>query len=259
VKLLRKFALSALTCLVLATPALAADDKPDFTIKTKSVEATVYLDATIKADPALAANCLAEGKKWAEKGRAEADQERKNSPEMFRNGGWTDERKYEVRSTVAGRYISILRNDYTNTGGAHPNSDVDTILWDKTAAKRISIRPFFSETSDGGPTLKAMLKDIVTSLTAQKKARDIDPTAGALPAFGLEAKLLKIGAVTLAPSTEAGKSSGLTFHYPPDAVGSHVEGGYVAFVPWQALKPYLTSEGAAIFAGGRPKGDDDEQ
>jgi len=53
--------------------------------------------------------------------------------------------------------------------------------------------------------------------------------------------------VTLAPSTVSGKSSGLTFHYPPYAVGPYAEGEYVAFVPWETLKPYLTPEGAKIF------------
>ena len=32
---------------------------------------------------------------------------------------------------------------------------------------------------------------------------------------------MKIGPVTLAPSTAAGKSSGLTFHYAPYAVGAY--------------------------------------
>jgi len=64
---------------------------------------------------------------------------------------------------------------------------------------------------------------------------------------------------TLAPSTEAGKSSGLTFHYPPYAVGPYAEGQYIAFVPWETLKPYLTPEGARIFGGTRPKADADEQ
>ena len=71
--------------------------------------------------------------------------------------------------------------------------------------------------------------------------------------------MLKIGPVSLAPSTEAGKSSGLTFHYSPYAVGSYAEGGYVAFVPWETLKPYLTPEGVRIFGGARPKKDEDEQ
>ena len=90
-------------------------------------------------------------------------------------------------------------------------------------------------------------------------ANDSGETATAEWFKGVEPKLLKIGAVTLAPSTEAGKSSGLTFHYPPYAVGPYAEGEYVAFVPWGALKPYLAPEGARIFGGARPKGDDDGQ
>ena len=59
----------------------------------------------------------------------------------------------------------------------------------------------------------------------------------------IEPKLLKVGPVSLAPSTEEGKSSGLTFHYSPYAVGSYAEGEYIAFVPWETLKPHLTPEG----------------
>jgi hypothetical protein len=47
-----------------------------------------------------------------------------------------------VRSVVADRYVSIVRDDYLDTHGAHPNTDVDTIIWDEAAKKRISIRPF---------------------------------------------------------------------------------------------------------------------
>ena len=50
-----------------------------------------------------------------------------------------------------------------------------------------------------------------------------------------------------------GKSSGLTFHYSPYAVGAYAEGSYTAFVPWRILRPYLTAEGLAIFGGDKPK------
>jgi hypothetical protein len=219
----------------------------------------VLLDARIKADPALAADCLAEGKKWAEKNRAEAEVSRKEDPQFFRDGGWSFERKYDIRSVVGGHYVSIIRSDYMDTHAAHPNSTVDTILWDATAKKRISIRPFFTETADNGPAMKAMQTAIITSLKSEKKKRDVEETAEMDWYKGVEPKLLKIGAVTLAPSTETNKSSGLTFHYPPYAVGPYAEGDYVAFVPWENLKPYLTPEGAAIFGGARPKGDDDQQ
>ena len=106
--------------------------------------------------------------------------------------------------------------------------------------------------------MTAMRKAVIASLNVEKKKRDTSDTATAEWYKGVEPKLLKIGAVTLAPSTEAGKSSGLTFHYPPYAVGPYAEGEYVAFVPWETLKAYLSPEGAKIFGGARPKGDDDD-
>jgi uncharacterized protein YndB with AHSA1/START domain len=244
---------------LLTSPALAADPKPDATIKTRAIEANVFLDVKVKADAALAADCLAEGRKWLDKNAAEATNEMKQDPQFFGDGGWSFERKYTIRSVVADRYVSIVRDDYMDTHGAHPNTDVNTILWDKAENKRISIRPFFTETADNGPTMTAMQKAIMASLKAEKKKRDSSETATAEWFRGVEPRVLKIGAVTLAPSTEAGKSSGLTFHYPPYAVGPYAEGQYVAFVPWETLKPYLTPEGLRIFGGNRPKGDAEEQ
>ena len=251
--------IGAIACAASLAAALAGEPKPDGSIKTKTFEAKVFLDGKIKADAALSADCLAEGKKWMDKSAAEAEATRKQDPQLFREGGWTFERRYNSRSLIDGRYASIVRSDYMDTGGAHPNSDVNTILWDSTADKRISIRPFFTETADGGATMKAMVKAVLASLTAEKKTRDAGESATNEWFKGVEPKLLKIGAVTLAPSTVAGKSSGLTFHYPPTAVGPYAEGEYVAFVPWETLKPYLTPEGVKIFGGARPKGDDDGQ
>jgi hypothetical protein len=253
----RKALVGALACFAAAT-AFATEPKPDAAIKNRNIDASVLLDDKIKADPALAADCLAEGRKWMDKNAAEAAASRKEDPMMFRDGAWTLERKYGVRSVVDGHYVSVIRADYMNTGGAHPNSDVNTILWDSTAKKRISIRPFFTETADNGPTMTAMRKAVIAALNIEKKKRDTSDTATAEWYKSVEPKLLKIGAVTLAPSTEAGKSSGLTFHYPPYAVGPYAEGEYVAFVPWETLKPYLSTEGARIFGGARPKGDDDD-
>ena len=253
----RRIALVGVAACFATSAAFAAEPKPDAAIENKIVDASVSLDDRIKADPALSADCLAEGKKWIDKDAAEASASRKQDPVMFRNGAWTFERKYTVRSVVGGQYASVVRSDYMDTGGALPNSDVNTILWDSSANKRISIRPFFIEIADSGPTMKAMLKGVIASLNIEKKKRDAGDTATAEWYKGLEPKLLKIGAVTLAPSTEAGKSSGLTFHYPPYAVGPYAEGGYVAFVPWETMKPYLTPEGMKIFGGARPKGDDD--
>jgi hypothetical protein len=75
---------------------------------------------------------------------------------------------------------------------------------------------------------------------------------------GIKPAILEIGPVTLAPSTEAGKSSGLTFHYSPYGVGPYVEGPYTVFVPWTAFRQYLSPQGAALFGGERPKNDEEK-
>src|SRR2546421_6349853 len=88
-RLRRAGLLVALACFALCDASRATDPKPDFVIKTKVVEASVFLDDNVKADPALAADCLGEGRRWSEKHRAEAETSRKQDPVLFRNGAWS--------------------------------------------------------------------------------------------------------------------------------------------------------------------------
>lgn len=247
--------IGVVTTILLSSPAFAGP-KPDAVLKNKNIEARILLDDTIRADAALTADCLAEGRKWLDRSAAEAAATRKTDPELFGDRAWEFERIYAVHSVVGDRYVSVVRSDYTDTLGAHPNLDVDTILWDKTLGKRISIRPFFVETADNGPTMKAILKAVIASLRIEKKKRDAAETDEWVN--NLKPSLLKIGAVTLTPSTETDKSPGLTFHYPPYAVGPYAEGAYVAFVPWETLRPYLTPEAVRIIGGKRPKSDEED-
>jgi Protein of unknown function (DUF3298) len=236
--------------------AISAEPKPDYTLKNKYVTIAVRLDAVIKANAPLAADSLKEGKAWAAKNRDDAKAATRDVPAAISAGRpWTFERKYQVRSVVAGRYTSVVRSDYMDTNGAHPNSDVDTVLWDDSQKKRIDVRPFFTETADNGPTMQAMLKEAIAAVQAEKKARGIDDHSGVDWYKELKPSLTMIGAIALTPSIDTGKSAGLTFHYPPYAVGPYAEGGYVVFVPWERLKPFLSAEGLAIFSGTRPKGD----
>jgi len=137
-------------------------------------------------------------------------------------------------------------------GGAHPNTDVDTILWDSATQKRVSVRPFFIETKDNGPTMTALATLIRNAVAKEKKARGVEVAAD--PAKdewlkAIEPSLLKLGPLALARSTERGKSGGLSVHLPPNAVGPHVEGGYTVLIPWRAFASHLSPEGAAVFGG----------
>ena len=120
--------------------------------------------------------------------------------------------------------------------------------------------------------MKALARLVRIAVATEKIARELadplepnKPSAGLMPETfaerdqfivdGVQPKLAGLGPATLAPSTIAGKSSGLTFHFSPYAVGHPTEGPYTVFVPWTELKPYLSVQGAAIFAGERPEGD----
>jgi hypothetical protein len=255
-----KSAIGALIALSLCLPALAAadDEKPDYEIKTKTIEASLTIAAELKAYPGLADTLLAEGKREVAKWRAQADRDRKEMPDVFRDGRhYSYERNYTQRSAI-GKYVSIVRGDYYDGGGAHPNSVTNTILWDTAAKKPISVRPFFKETADNGPTLNALAKAIRAALAVEKKSRDIeiqDPDTDNDLAR-VQAKLLEIGALALAPSTETGKSAGLIVYFSPYAVGSYAEGPYTVFVPFEDFAQYLSPVGAALFGGERPPDDE---
>jgi Protein of unknown function (DUF3298) len=254
----------------------AAEPKSDLETKTRVAVITVSIDKKLKSDAALVADLMAEGRRFVAKTRAEADEEYKDNREYFRGGRrYTYERGYAFRSLVGNRYLSIMRDDGTYTGGAHPNTRLDTILWDRTQKKRISVRPFFNETADNGPTMTALATLVRRAVSIKRQKRreggmnesekkeflaKLDETIARDEQLGetIQPSLLKLGPISLAPSTTRGKSSGLTFHFSPYDVDAYAAGPYTVFVPWSDLKPFLSAEGTAIFAGERPAKDKDE-
>jgi len=271
-------ALCILTSQILTSPVLvsnAASAAPQIAIEKKYVEISVVVDPALKPFAGLFADCLAEGKAWATKMHGTAAANWRDDPKSFRGLQWSYDRDYALRSVV-GHYVSVVRSDGTFEGGAHPNQEIDTILWDNVAQKRISIRPFFTETTDNGPTMTALARLARLAVAAAKLANGIagygdddTPASKMTPEQelqkdnfindGIKPALLELGPVTLAPSTERGKSAGLTFHYSPYGVGSYVAGPYTVFVPWAAFRQYLSPEGAAIFGGTRPNSDEEKQ
>ncbi len=237
------------------------NDKPAYKFRGGHINVSVTIDEALKKYPGLYDNLLAEAKHDTAKWNTQADQDVKKYKDLYRDGHRDDyERGYSERSIVGDRYVSILRGDYVDGHGAHPNHFTDAILWDTQTKKPISIRPFFKETADNGPTMTALAKAIRLALAAEKRTRDIevkDPhTDDGLSA--VKASLTKIGGVVLAPSSEAGKSSGLICYFSPYAVGAYVEGDYTVFIPWTAFKEYLSPEGTALFGGERPQSDADK-
>lgn len=232
--------------------------KPAAEIKSKSFEGSVTIDAGLKAYPKLYAALAAAGKRALAKWSADAERERKVNPSAFGpDRHWSFDRGYSLRTAV-GRYVSVLRGDDTFSGGAHPNHPINTLLWDTLTNKFINISPFFDETKENGPTLKALAETIRAAVAVEKKSRGFDvgdPDTDPELAW-VKPKLTSIGGIALAPSTEKDKSSGLSIYFSPYAVGSYVEGPYTIYIPWTAFRAHLSPLGAALFGGERPKDDE---
>jgi len=257
--------------------AFAANNTPNkaqISIETKYVKISLTVDAEIGRFSELLASCLAEGKAWVNKANSDTAAEWRDNRKAFRGLQWFYDWEYVLRSVI-GRYVSVVRSDDWFDGGAHPNHHADTILWDDVAHKRTNIRDLFAETADSGPTMSALAQAAKLAVAAAKLANDINGYDDDAPAAkdmtleqeiehdnfikdGIKPAILEIGPVTLAPSSETGKSSGLTFHYSPYGVGPYVEGPYTVFVPWTAFRQYLSPQGVAIFGGERPKSDEEK-
>lgn len=250
---------AALIASLFATVARADKDETTiFKVKAPYVEIEVGIDNALKAYPRLYDSLVAEGKQFGIDNKKDTVEQWREDKTLFHHP-YTFSRSYRLRTT-AGKYVSVAIDESFYTGGAHPNSDTDTLLWDRESGSRADFKTLFADTTDNGPAMTSLAKLIRAAVAAEKKRRDIevgDPDTDEW-LKEVKAEFKTFGAPSLAPSTTAGKSSGITFHFSPYAVGPYVEGFFNAFIPAEALAPYLTADAQKLFGGARPKSDEAE-
>ena len=96
-------------------------DRPQISIKKNYVAISVTVGAELKPLAEVFADCLSEGKAWANLVSRSAAAEWRDNRKAFRDElKWFYDRDYELRSVV-GRYVSVVRSDDWFDGGAHPN------------------------------------------------------------------------------------------------------------------------------------------
>lgn len=246
---------AALLALPLA-PARADDDTAIFTANTQYVEVDVRIDNRLKAFPPLYELLFAEGKKFGVESKEDTAAQWRDDKSVFRGLAYNFSRGYRLRA-AAGKYVSVIVDESEFTGGAHPNHGSTTILWDRERKVRADFKTLFKDTADGSADMQALSKLVLDALAAEKKARDIPFEMSDMWFKDWKPEFKLFGEPSLAPSTEAGKSSGVTFHFSPYEVGAYAEGDYVAFIPASALMPLLTPEAQRLFGGARPDSDKD--
>lgn len=224
-----------------------------FETKTPYAEIDVRIQKALEAYPKLYRELAAEGKKFGIESESDTLAQWRKDKTLFRNP-YSFSRVYRLRA-AAGKYVSVIVDEFEYTGGAHPNHGSTTLLWDRERGARADFKTLFKDTADNNPDMVVLSNLVLDALAAEKKKRDMPFDRNDMwfkdwkPQFGM------FGEPSLAPSTEAGKSSGVTFHFSPYEAGAYVEGDYVAFVPTSALMALLTPEARKLFGGERPKED----
>lgn len=147
-----------------------------------------------------------------------------------------------------GKLFSLIRTDYENTGGAHPNGAYAAVLWDKALKRQITAAELFGRSAN----LSALDAALCAAINAEKQTRD--PGARTVSLTGDDWKCPRAAATpfVLAAGTQPGKAGGLVFLVGPYVVGPYAEGSYEVTVPQAGFRSLLAPAYADEF-GGAPK------
>src|SRR5690606_28469299 len=144
-----------------------------------------------------------------------------------------------------GKLLSLRRQTYEYSGGAHPNAAYGSVLWDK-ALKRILEPAQLFRTGADLSTLDQALCEVVNAARRERSPGaaplSLDPTGAFACPRAAQTPFV------LAPSTTGGRAGGLVFLISPYIVGPWAEGGYEVVVPQSAFRGLVAPAYADEFA-----------
>ena len=231
-------------------PAVAASTTPvGYESKTPYADVKLTLPQTIKATPALHAALYADmvrDLKQFEEG-AQAD--------LSEAGGGPN--PYEksiafVPGAETDKLVSLARTDFEFTGGAHPNTSFDAVIWDKTTNKRLGFADLFRPGAD----LSVLDKALCAAANAAKQARSPGSEAATLDGKMWTCPKAVSTPFVLTPGTTPGKAGGVTFLMGPYQIGPYSDGPYWIALPQSVFRALLNPAYADQFDGAPAKAGD---
>ncbi|MFN3816309.1 PdaC/SigV domain-containing protein [Brevundimonas sp.] len=218
--------------------------------ENRFAEVSLNLPDAVRAQPDLHARLYAEGVRELR---------------TFTEGAQADRTEYEgdmdlppyakditfVAAGETGKLISLQRNSYENTGGAHPNPAYGAVIWDKALKQFVQPAQLFRRGAD----LSSLDNALCEAINAARRERNPDAeTIGLNPTrSGWSCPRAGSTPFVLAASSTPGKAGGLIFLIGPYQVGPYAEGGYEIAVPQSAFRSLLAPAYADEFAGQPPR------
>ncbi|MBS0297925.1 MAG: DUF3298 domain-containing protein [Proteobacteria bacterium] len=228
-------------------PATAAAVPYIWHSKTKLAETELKLPQTLAAEPELHARLFTQGvhelKGFAEaaaEARAEEGDTANGMPPLSKTMTWT-------AAADTSKLLSLKRETFEYSGGAHPLTTLDSLLWDKALKKPLQPQALLRKGADTGK-LDTALCQAVTDAKKARLGKDFSPAGDdwVCPKWTETA-------VALAPSSTPGKAGGVTFLFSPSAVGAYAEGPYLITLPQSAFRWAISPAYLDEFAGAPPK------
>ncbi|WOB79341.1 DUF3298 domain-containing protein [Brevundimonas nasdae] len=151
-----------------------------------------------------------------------------------------------------GKLVSLARTDFEFTGGAHPNTSFDAVIWDKTTNKRLGFADLFRPGAD----LSVLDKALCAAANAAKQARSPGSEAATLDGKMWTCPKAVSTPFVLTPGTTPGKAGGVTFLMGPYQIGPYSDGPYWIALPQSLFRALLNPAYADQFDGAPVKAGD---
>lgn len=228
--------------MLMATSAFGADF--DHTDKSPLYEARLRVPANAMAIAPLRDRILSLYKKDVAEVRDEAkddsDGNKSFHPYLF-DTRW--------RTTFEnGAVLSLSAEVYADTGGAHPNSDFETLVWDKRHARAVSLPALFAP-GQAKAALLAISKAATEAWTREyirKSGQKPGPDAD-LATQGIGPDPAKLANYALIYAAGESKSSGLVILYGAGTAWPNVLGDFRLAVPARVFAAYLAPDWKDVF------------
>ncbi|MDC7683408.1 DUF4163 domain-containing protein [Asticcacaulis sp. BYS171W] len=223
--------------------APVAESATSFSQSNSDAEVVLSFPDTIKAFPELHVKLYTEGEAdlkdfatQAAKDHAELKAAGSEPLPYFRSIKWTLPAQSE-------HLVSVYADMQDFTGGAHPNTNYQAILWDKDTQQALDTRTLFAQ----GANLSDADTYLCRQIEAERSKRAETPTTQA--ATGFTCPKLIDSRIALVPSTTAGKIGALEVLFAPYDVGPYAEGPYQIRIPQAVIRALINPAYAADFAG----------
>ncbi len=154
---------------------------------------------------------------------------------------------------ISDRYLSLLKESSSYTGGAHGSESYTSLVWDLSEGREIGLPDFLNNANSGSAALNAIARQLRESLVAEKMLRfDFTEEEARQDVPMMEPLAATPGAMStfvFIPSRDPGKVAGLTFIYARYVLGPFAEGDYWLYVPASVFTEFLKPEFKALFGG----------